>query len=158
MMLVAGLKRIFGVDDAYLNAVGLASFVVFCILGVCYVAPKLKRIEFGEEARYTSVWASRVGIVVGAWIGTVLSFPVIDKVGFLRELPHWLAVGLLFVAFVICVFVFSECVWTAGPKALVLPDFERHRVLFNSAHCDHFACLNLAARLCLRYNGLAAIK
>lgn len=116
VILMAGLKQIFGVDDAYLNAVGLASFVVFCIFGVCYLAPRLKRIEFGEEERYTSVWGSRVGIVVGASIGTVLSFPVIDKVGFLRELPHWGSVGILFIVFACPVSVFSHYFWKPGRR------------------------------------------
>lgn len=116
VILVAGLKQIFGVDDAYLKTVGLASFVVFCIVGGYCVAPRVKRIEFGEEARYTSVWGSRVGIVVGASIGTVLCFPVIDKVGFLRELPRWLAVGALFVIFALAVVVFSHYVWRPGRR------------------------------------------
>lgn len=116
VILVAGLKQIFDVDDAYLKATGLTSFVVFCIVGVYYVAPRVKRIEFGEEARYTSVWGSRVGIVVGASIGTVLSFPVIDKVGFLRELPRWGSVAILFVAFTCAVSVFSHCVWKPGRR------------------------------------------
>lgn len=116
VILVAGLKQIFDVDDANLKAAGLASFVAFCILGLCYLAPRLKRIEFGEEARYTSVWGSRVGIVIGASIGTVLSFPVIHKVGFLRELPRWGSSGVLFIAFACAVSVFSHCVWKPGRR------------------------------------------
>lgn len=116
VILVAGLKQIFGVGDAYLKTVGLASFVVFCIFGVYYLAPRLKRIEFGEEERYTSVWGARVGVIVGASIGTVLSVPVIDKIGFLSELPRWLAVSMLFVVFAMAVFVFSHYVWKPGRR------------------------------------------
>lgn len=117
-IVVAGLKQIFGLNDAHLKVVGLASYVVFCFLGLFYFAPKLKRIEFGEttDGRSTSVWASRVAIVIGASIGTVLSVPFIDKIGFLSELPRWLAVSTLFVAFAMAVFVFSHLVWKPGRR------------------------------------------
>jgi len=83
-IVVTGLKQIFGIDDAYLKSVELATYVIFCLLGLCYFAPKLKSIEFGGtlDGRYTSIRAPRVAIFVGASIGTVLSVPVIDKVGF----------------------------------------------------------------------------
>ena len=59
---------------------------------------------------------ARVGVIVGASIGTVLSVPFIDKIGFLSELPRWLAVGMLFVVFAMAVFVFSHYVWKPGRR------------------------------------------
>lgn len=118
VMLVAGLKLIFAVDEVYLKAAGLGAFVVFCVLGGCYFAPKLKRNEFDEipNERYTSVWGARVAIVVGAWIGTVLSVPAIDNIGFLNAMPRWVAVSALFVFFATVVFIFSHFVWQPGRR------------------------------------------
>ncbi|WP_460126168.1 hypothetical protein [Pseudomonas sp. S2_C03] len=118
VMLVGGLKLFFGVDGVYLNVAGFGSYAVFCLLGLFYFVPRMKKDEFGESAhgQFTSVAASRVAIFVGGWIGTVLSAPVIDHVGLLSAMPRWLALSMLFAVFAIAVEIFSHYHWKPGQR------------------------------------------
>jgi hypothetical protein len=74
----------------HVKVVELATYVVFCFFCLRHYAPKMKRIEFDEtrDGRYTSVWASRIAIFIGASVGTILCIPFIDKIKFLKDLPH----------------------------------------------------------------------
>ncbi|MGF6488808.1 hypothetical protein [Pseudomonas frederiksbergensis] len=116
VIVMLGLNQFITLEDTYFKAVELATYVIFCFLGLRYYAPKMKRIEFDEtlDGRYTSVWASRIAIVIGASVGTIFCISFIDKIKFLKDLPHWLAVGVLFAVFAVAVFVFSYCVWKPG--------------------------------------------
>lgn len=112
VIVMVRLKELITLQDRHFYAIGLCIYAVFCFFGLRYTAPKMKTIEFGEnlEGRYTSVRASRIAIVVGACIGTVLFIPVIDRTGFLSELPRWLALGGVFLVFASAVAGFSHTV------------------------------------------------
>jgi hypothetical protein len=118
VIVMVGLNELITLQDKHFYVVGLAVYAVFCFFGLRYTAPQLKTIEFGEnpDGRYTGVWASRIAIVVGGCTGTVLFIPLIDRIGFLSELPRWLALGGLFVVFASVVAVFSHCVWKPGRR------------------------------------------
>lgn len=112
-IVMLGLKQLIALDDTYFNAIWLAIYVVLCFLGLRYYVPRLRKTELDDtlNGSYTSVRASRVGIFIGASIGTVVFIPQIDKIKFLSGLPNWGAVGVLFFAFVCAMFVFSHYVW-----------------------------------------------
>lgn len=118
LIVMLGLKELTTLEDAYFNAVGLFTYGIFCFFGLRYYAPMMRKIEFDEtlDGKYTSVRASIIGIVTCASIGTILSIPQIDKIQFLSDLPRWLAVGSLFIAFAAAVFVFSHYVWKPGRR------------------------------------------
>ncbi|MGF0237724.1 hypothetical protein ACQR3P_02380 [Rhodococcus sp. IEGM1300] len=115
---MVGLKQLITLEDRHFYATGLAIYGIFCFVGLRYYAPKMKTIEFDESlnGRYTSVRASRIAIVVGACIGTVIFIPQIDTIQYLSDLPHWAAIGVLFLAFAGVVSVFSHFVWQPGRR------------------------------------------
>lgn len=119
VIVMVGLKQLITLEDRHFYATGLAIYGVFCFVGLRYYAPKMKKIEFDESldsSRYTSVRASRIAIVVGACIGTIIFIPRIDTIQYLSDLPHWAAIGVLFLAFAGVVSVFSRFVWQPGRR------------------------------------------
>lgn len=118
VILMLGLMQVITLEDTHFYAIGLAIYVVLCFLGLRYYVPRLRKMELDEtlNGRYTSVRASRVGIFIGASIGTIIFIPQIDKIKFLSDLPHWGAIGVLFFAFACAVFVFSHYVWKPGRR------------------------------------------
>lgn len=118
VILMLGVMQVITLEDTHFYAVGIAIYVVLCFLGLRYYVPRLRKMELDETLndRHTSVRASRIGIFIGASIGTIIFIPQIDKIKFLSDLPHWGAIGVLFFTFACAVFVFSHYVWKPGRR------------------------------------------
>lgn len=115
VVIVGGVKKLISIDDSYLRAVYIFTYVAFSAFGLFFYIPRLRNVWLGDmmDEKYMSLRGSWVGIVIGAATGTLIFMPQVKKIEFLEGISDVLVAAIAFLVFSLIMIFLS---FYAGPS------------------------------------------
>lgn len=113
VILMSVIRQLISLEGLYLRAAWVVTYVVICVIGFAYYAPRMRNIWLvgAMEEKYRSTFASWVGVVIGATTFTAIFIPQIEEIKFLNGVPFFLVVSFAFTFFLCVMAFFSFGVW-----------------------------------------------